>query len=57
MGKSFKDQIHRINKGAERESQMEQGAYDGRFMERTVKSKKAYDRSKDRRGWKNRFED
>lgn len=56
MGKSFRDQIHRINKGAMRESQMEQGAYDGRFKERVVKSKKAYDRSKDRSGWKNKLD-
>jgi hypothetical protein len=57
MGKSFRDQIHRMNKGAMRESQMEQGAFDGRFKERVVKSKKAYDRSKDRKGWRGGLED
>ncbi len=51
MGKSFKDQIHRMNKGVIREIQMEDGAYDGRFRERVVKSKKAYDRNKHRKGY------
>ena len=56
MGKSFRDRIHSMNKGVVREMQMEQGAYDGRFTERVEKSKKKYDRGRDRKNWKRNAE-
>jgi len=37
---------HKMKIGVERESQLEQGYFDGRFVEKSEKSKKAYKRKK-----------
>ena len=36
--------MHKIRLGASRESQKDQGFFDGRFVTRTEKSKKTYNR-------------
>ena len=35
-----KEQLHKLKVGSERESQIDQGYFDGRFRERVEKSKK-----------------
>ena len=49
MGKKIKnkitkEQLHKLKVGSERESQIDQGYFDGRFRERVEKPKKSYKR-------------
>ena len=44
--KSEKKRLHKIKIGVERESQLEQGYFDGRFVEKVEKSQKQYSRKK-----------
>jgi stalled ribosome alternative rescue factor ArfA len=39
-----KEQLHKLKVGNERESQIDQGYFDGRFRERVEKPKKSYKR-------------
>ena len=39
-----KEQLHKLKVGKERESQLEQGYFEGRFRERVEKPKKSYKR-------------
>tara|TARA_R100001244_G_C5114229_1_gene121897 strand:+ start:381 stop:560 length:180 start_codon:yes stop_codon:yes gene_type:complete len=39
-----KEQLHKLKVGSERESQIDQGYFDGRFRERVEKPKKSYKR-------------
>jgi hypothetical protein len=43
MGKKKAD-LHKVKLGVERENQKDQGYFDGRFVEKQEKSKKAYKR-------------
>ena len=42
--KITKEQLHKLKVGSERESQIDQGYFDGRFRERVEKPKKSYKR-------------
>jgi hypothetical protein len=42
--KAEKKRLHKIKIGVERESQLEQGYFDGRFVEKVEKSQKQYSR-------------
>lgn len=53
INKMTKAQLFKIKIGASRKSQKEQGFFDGRFVSRTEKSKKDYDRKQKHKskGW------
>ena len=42
--KSDKDKLHKMTVGNQRENQVEQGFFDGRFVQRAEESKKVYKR-------------
>ena len=42
--KSDKDKLHKMTVGKQREKQVEQGFFDGRFVQRAEESKKVYKR-------------
>ena len=42
--KSNKDKLHKMTVGKQREKQVEQGFFDGRFVQRSEESKKVYKR-------------
>ena len=42
--KSNKDKLHKMTVGKQREKQVEQGFFDGRFVQRSEESKKVYRR-------------
>jgi hypothetical protein len=42
--KSDKDKLHKMTVGKQREKQVEQGFFDGRFVQRSEESKKVFKR-------------